>query len=166
MDEESNGKTSHADIPTVREGEKVISSSNQGQDINADVTNIESTRFSEENIKAEIVGGSRGIASSIDSCQEPHYASSLGIIQFHLLCFWKSLFSAKYHSLATHEREVIILNQPKVNAVKGQSPNSTNAVNDQSPEKTTKKASTKAIIIPIVLKMDEFDHKVLHQTYS
>ena len=53
-----------------------------------------------------------------------------------------------------------------MNAVKGQSPNFTNAVNDQLPEKTTKKASTKAIIIPIVLKMDEFDHKVLHQTYS
>ena len=172
MDEESNGKTSHADIPTARETEKVISSTKQGQNINAEVTtNIESTRFSEENIKAEIVGGSRGISSSVDSCQEPHYASiinssSFGIIQFYLLCFWKSLFSANYHSLATHKREVIILNQLKVNAVKGQSPNFTNAVNDQSPEKAAKKASTKAIIIPIVLKMDEFDHKVLHHTYS
>ena len=116
MDEESNGKTSHADSPTAREGEKVISSAKQGQNINAEVaTNIESTRIPEENIMAETVGGSRGIASSIDSCHEPHYAptinsSSLGIIQFYLLCFWKSLFSANYHSLATHEREVIILN--------------------------------------------------------
>lgn len=87
MDEESNGKTNHVDTIAVtagKAGKTSVPSTAQRQNMDADVTANGCRGILEEDLKTEIVGGSKGRVSTNDSCQEPDYAeavnsSSLGI---------------------------------------------------------------------------------------